>query len=366
MALAMEWRRSPVSDPPVGSRMWAARVLYQNMAETIGKYRMLTGRTHFDDYLREQGSPYMRFLLTGDRRALIAACESVAKSIRTNFELLTSEVLFTDRVAVTQQPMWSMMTGGVGPPYFYPCYFLTWRNTGAHFAALVTHADAQSLKVLTCHFGPQPKTVAMRLWRLEPGVYEVRVGTDADGDDEMDAVTEGQRLNLTERGEELTVRLLPRRVQVIEVKKQSALPWPVPAFSDRPDLAAGDQDVRVGKTAAQEGWLPPWQPAVVRSAHEVPVTVVVHNIGRHPTPAAVVTLWERQKGRWEPVTRAKVPVLKASDDLSPSSHTITLRWRLGQTGEQLLRVTVEPMNHCYEITRSNNVIHRSVRVVADN
>ncbi len=365
MALAMEWKRNPVPDPPMGSRMWVARALYHGMAEVIGKYRMLTGRTHFDDYLREQGSPYMRFLLTGDKRALIAACESVAKSIRTNFELLTSEVLFTDRVAVTQHPMWSMMTGGASLPYFYPCYFVTWQNTGAHFAALVTHADAQSLKVLACHFEPQPKTVVMRLWRLEPGAYEVRVGIDADGDDGMDAVTERRRLDVTERGEGVAVQLLPRRVQVIEVKKQSALSSPVPAFWDRPDLAVGDQDVRVGNTTTQEGWLPPWQPRFVRFAHEVPVIVTVYNIGKHSTPPAIVTLWAQQKGQWQPVTKVEVPVLKAPDDLSPSSHTVTLRWRPKQTGEWLLRVTVEPMTPCHEITRRNNAVFFRVRLVAD-
>lgn len=365
MALAMEWKRSPASDPPRGSRMWAARALYHNMAATVEKYRVLTGRTHFDDYLREQGSPYMRFLLTGDKHALIAACESVVGGIRTNFELLTSEVLFTDRIAVTQQPMWEMMTGGVGTPYFYPCYAVTWRNTGTHFAALVTHSDARSLKVLAVNMEPQPKTVAMRLWRLEPSVYEVRVGADDNGDDVMDAITKRQRLELTERGQEVAIPLLSRKVQVIEVIKQGDFPSPIPAFHDRPDLAIGDQDVRIGETERQKRWVPPWEIATVPVGQEVPVTITVHNIGRHLGPTATVTLWEQRGGKWQQIRQANIPTLEAPNDLMPCRHEVTLPWRPNRGGKSLLRVTVEPLTPCHEITRRNNVIHRSVLVVAE-
>ncbi len=363
MELAMEWKRSPVADPPQGSRMWAARLLYLNMAPTVEKYRAMTGRRHFDDYLLERGSPYMRFLLTGDKRILAQECEKVATDIRINFELLTSEVLFTDRIAVTQQPMWAMMTGGVGTPYFYPCYAVTWRNTGMEFAALVVHADKRSLKVLAVNLHPRTKTVLMRVWQLEAGIYEMRIGMDGNGDDVMDTVTHRKRFPLTERGQEIDVPLLPRRAQVIEIVKQGKLANGVPAFHDRPDLAIGDQDVRIGEGEKKRGWVPPWETVVVPLGKEVPVTVWVHNIGRQPTPSAIVTLWERRGDKWQTVGRANVPPLRAPDDLTPSHHEVRLRWRPQRAGEHLLRVEVGAQFHVQEITHRNNLVLRKVQIL---
>ncbi len=363
MALAMEWKRNPIPDPPKGSRQWAARLLYLNMAPTVEKYRILTGRTQFDDYLKEHGSPYMRFLLTGDKKALIAACEEVSANLRTNFELLTNEVLFTDRIAVTQQPMWAMMTGGVGTPYFYPCYFVTWQKTGDHFAALVTHTDHRSLKVLAVNFEPKAKGVILRPWRLEAGVYEMRVGVDKDGDDEPDIILQRQRVALTERGQEIPIPLPSRKVAVIELSKGDELPQPVPAFHDRPDLAIGDQDVFIGEREHQSRQVRPWQDLTVPTNKEVRVMVVVHNIGCHKAPSCLVQLWVNDKGGWLLVGKAKGPSLDAPNDLTPRRYSVPFRWRPSSAGERLLKVTVTPLEACHEITRRNNSLVRKVQVI---
>jgi len=367
MELAMEWKQNPVADLPKGSRIWAARLLYLNMAPTVEKYRAMTGRARFDDYLRERGSPYMRFLLTGDKKILAQECERVAAGIRTNFELLTSEVLFTDRIAITQEPMWAMMTGGVGTPYFYPVYFVTWRNTGMKFAALVKHADDHSLKVLAVNMERKARTVMMRLWRLEAGRYEVRIGIDGNGDDMAESTARRWQLELRERGQEVAVRLLPQTVQVIEMVKQGELSNPLPDFYDRPDLAVGDQDIFVGKEAEQIrkrlGWQRPWEAAEAVWKREIPVTVFVHNIGRRPSPPARVSLWEAEKGHWKLVAEAKIPPLEAPDDLRPRQIAVSLRWRPSMPSSAILRVTVKPLTQCYEITQLNNEVIKRVKFV---
>ncbi|MFA0755673.1 MAG: hypothetical protein YPKNTGVA_001181 [Candidatus Fervidibacter sp.] len=359
---AMEWKRNPVADPPKGSRLWAGRLLYLNMAPTVEKYRILTGRTQFDDYLKERGSPYMRFLLTGDKKGLVTACEEVSANLRTNFELLTSEVLFTDRVAVTQQPMWAMMTGGVGTPYFYPCYFVTWQKTGEHFAALVTHADSRSLKVLAVNFEPKAKGVILRPWRLEPGVYEVRVGVDENGDDQIDAIRQREKVALTERGQDIPIPLLSRKVTVIEMSKVGELSQPVPPFHDRPDLAIGDQDVLIGEEEHQSRRVRPWHDGILPTNKEVRVTAVVHNIGRRQAPPSLVRLWVKGKGRWHLIGEAKGHPLDAPDDLMPRYYVVSFRWRPSSAGEWLLKVTVMPLTACYEITQRNNSLVRKVKV----
>lgn len=372
MDLALESRQEPVQNPPKGSRAWAANVLYGFMPSTIEKYRILTGRTKYDDYLRERGSAYTRFLLTGDKEPLIRGCEGAAASARFNFELKTSEVFFTDRVGVTQHPLWEMLTGGVGKAYYYPCYFVTWRDTGPNFAALVARGDSQSLKVLACNFESSTRKVGMNLWRLEPGVYELRMGPDSNNDDLMDRETSRRTFEIYERGQTEWVSLPPRSTQVIEISKKEDLEYPVPAFHDRPDLAIGDQDIFVGKTRDEVlssdsestlKWLPPWKLVALRSRTErpIPITVVVHNLGKSCSDPAVVNLLYNRRGKWVQVDQATISEFEAADDLIPGKAVVELEWRPISAGTYQVIIQVEYEPPQMEITHQNNVLVKSVK-----
>ena len=366
MDLAMESREDGAEDPPPGGRIWAGRVLYGRMAGVIEKYRLLTGRDEYDDYLRERGSPYTKFLLSGDKSQLVKGCEAAASQARFNFELKTSEVLFTDRVSVSQSPMWSMYTGGVGPAYYYPSHFVTWRNTGPHVATLVTTADRQSLKVLACNFEERTRRVGMDLWRLEPGRYELRHGPDTDGDDKMDGEPQQQTFEMVERGTGVEVELPARSVQVIEISRRSGPEPGLSDLTDRADLAVGAQDVFVGRAVdeakAFDDWLRPWEAQVVKAAEGVPVTVVVHNIGRRAANPSVVKLQARQDGDWIEVASAEVPALEAPNDLLPRRSMVELSWRPPAAGEYELEVSVAPVPGQPEITGRNNAVLARVRV----
>jgi len=366
MELAGEFAGRPVADPAKGSRAWAGHILYGEMARTIEKYRLLTGRTDYDDYLRKQGSAYTRFLLTGDKRHLIEGCEEAASQARFNFELKTSEVLFTDRVSVSQFPMWNMYTGGVGLPYFYPCHFVTWRKTGPHVAVLVSRADSKSLKAIICNFEPEPKHVGMNLWRLEPGTYELRAGPDTDNNDAIDQVTDERTFDVIHRGTAVELKLPAGVPYVAEIRRKAGSAQDAADLTDRADLAIGDQDVFIGKTPEQaarfDGWLRPAEPVLVKQTDHVAVTVVVHNIGRRAANPATVKLLQRQGGVSVEAAVARAPALDAPNDLTPKRAAIELDWRPPGPGQYELTATIESVPPQPEITHRNNRVVVRVRV----
>jgi hypothetical protein len=251
---------------------------------------------------------------------------------------------------------------------------VTWRDTGSNFAALVAKADSQSLKALACNFGATARKVGMNLWRLEPGVYELRVGPDNNNDDLMDRETSRRTFEIHERGQTEWVGLPPRSTQVREISKKGDLEYPVPAFHDRPDLAIGDQDIFVGKTRDEVlnpdsepalKWLPPWKLIALRSrvGRPIPITVVVHNMGKSCTDPAVVNLLYNRRGKWVQVDQASISEFETTDDLIPGKAVVELKWQPISLGTYQIIIQVEYEPPQMEITHQNNVLVKSVKTL---
>ncbi len=291
-----------------GSPLLVARALIGQVMPAAEKWRIHTGKTGYDDLLRVRGSHYMRWLLSGNRKdksLLAASCDEVIRGTQFNRELLTSEVLFTDRVWVRgTEPVLSLYTGSVGTQSYYPMYAVSWENTGQDVAALVTDNRADAAGLLAYNLGEKPRPVALRFWRLAPGEYSWRLGPDADGDDRMDAVAESRTVVLRERGERVRFTLPPRQVVVLEVRQRKA----APARGPLPDVAVAAEEITAIPGAAGK-------PA--------DLFVPVHNLG--PAPAANVTVTIRT-GEGKEAKSVRVPVsLPASVDLAPVFRTVHVR-----------------------------------------
>jgi len=358
-------RNPPKESPQEGSRAWAVSAMYSRMARTAAKYRLFTGNTKYDEYLKKKGSPYIKFLLTGDKKPLIEGCESAAAGARNNFEFKTTEVLWTDRVSVSQEPMWGMYTGGVDIAYYYPSYVVTWKNSGPHFAALVARADKKSLKVLACNFEDKTKQVQMNVWRLQVGSYQLKAGPDADNDDKMDEVTTSRLFDVTDRGTPVDLSIPARSVQVVEISQRASLPQSASDLVDRPDPAVGDQDLLVGITPDQldtmKDWIRPDRQVEVKLTDAIPVTIVVHNLGRRGVDHVRVKLVQHRQEELIDVAETEVS-LKGLDGLEPSRKAIVFKWNPGKAGDYKLQVVLEPVPSQREITRVNNTFTRAVRV----
>jgi len=172
-----------------------------------------------------------------------------------------------------------------------------------------------------------------------------------------------------ERGHTIYVNLPPQSLQVIQINKKAELDYQAPAFYDRPDLAIGDQGVFIGKTLSEVGmaldgkdWIRPWETAEVRRAERIPVTIIIHNLGKQSDEPAIVKLMYNRQGNWVEVDQQTIFSFVSSDDLDPGKAIIELGWKPIGIGEYQLIVQVEYKNPQLEINHRNNILVKRVKV----
>ncbi len=167
----------------VGSERWAVERLSKVPAfwEILSQWRLLSDNTKYDALLKKFGGSYIKYRMTGDEGYLDSAAKPILKTIRYNTPMLTSEVLFTDRVYIARTDggedptpqMLGMLTGGVS--IASPYAEVTWEASPDGFTGLVSKATRDSLSVDTYLFNSSEQTIQFRPWRLEAGDYILKV-----------------------------------------------------------------------------------------------------------------------------------------------------------------------------------------------
>jgi len=189
----LSYLRDRPKNPPAGSAAWCGSKL-GGLTDVAAKYKLLTGRSDFDELLARNSSPYVAFRLAGDRRRLVEALRQNAEAMRFNFEGYTSEVRYTDRVLRTPRlfreplnfakpdrpvhapdPMvlYSSVTGDPGGAGYFPFNAIRWFTPPRDIAALVTRAQADGLEAELFHFGKAARSMSAELYLLAPGDYTV-------------------------------------------------------------------------------------------------------------------------------------------------------------------------------------------------
>ena len=312
------------ADAEVGSRAWALRRVLD--PGRFSSYRLLTGDARYDALFREGGSSYLRWRLTGDVSYLISGCEHSINSMRINRPFLTSEVYFTDRVFVRgAEHLLAMYTGDVTRAGDFPSFAVTWKNTGADFAALVTESSDRVLRVLVYNFEAEEKIVGMRLWRLEDGVYSV-VGK---GMGQADIFRrDGVRVR---RGTEVVVDLPSRVLMRISID----LTGEVQEVAEYlPDAGISARDVVVDGDS---------------------VRVTVHNIGTVDVENLTVALYDGETA----LGRRVIQNLEAPLDLLPRTKQVA--FSIGSDMPDVVTVVLDPEEKLEEITRVNNQVTVAVK-----
>ena len=181
-------------------------------------------------------------LVTGDKGPLVEALKRDIAELQRFPAMYTTTEPFTDRVflnAISNAAI--TYTGGYATRNKLPhTHAVSWEGLGTDYAALVLRAKRDGLKVLVYNFADHPLSGQMRLWTLDHGLYQLRVGPDADGDDAMDRPTRDERLEVL-RATAVPLTLPPKAVTVVELKQTERL-------DDerlRADLALSSREIRV-------------------------------------------------------------------------------------------------------------------------
>jgi len=196
-AIRRKWQPG-TPDAPAGSEAWCAQRLGL-LTGTLAKYRILTGRTEFDDLLPEVQRSLLQAGSKADRKALVGALRDSAEALRVNFEGYTSEVRYTDRVPrfpslfradmMFREPIQSIKSpdttllsltasGGPGDYGYFPLAAVRWRTPPRDLAALVTASGRDRFVAELFHFGPQKRAMSAELFLLAPGRYRMEILED--------------------------------------------------------------------------------------------------------------------------------------------------------------------------------------------
>jgi hypothetical protein len=187
--LALLARTAATPAAPEGSAAWAAAALGRSAEfwNVVTQWRLETGETEFDELLRRHGPPYLVFRLTGDSSGLARAIEETTLDVlRFNRPLRTSEVLFTDRIHVSEERgnvsgldlLKAMLTGCHSAEGMSPYHHAAWEEAPAGFTALVTETGGACFAADLFVHGASDGEGTVRLLRLPAGEYRLRVSAN--------------------------------------------------------------------------------------------------------------------------------------------------------------------------------------------
>jgi hypothetical protein len=174
-------------DGEPGTVAWAAHRLPAIINDALAKWRQLTGETRHDDLLLTDAGGYVRFIISGDDRALTRALGATANTLSVNWPMFTSEVRYTDRVLsfphawprtvatglqrVDAALLYSTVTGDPGNVENFPLNGARWHTLPRDLAVRVPENRRDRFVAELHHFGETPRAMAVSLLTLEPGRY---------------------------------------------------------------------------------------------------------------------------------------------------------------------------------------------------
>ena len=322
-----------------GSAQWAGRQVAR-MPHFATWYRICTGDKQFDDIARRDNR-FGKYLVTGDPAAIEAAHAADLSSMRFNLPMITSEVRGTDRVALRPLSLLGALSGSSVSITQPPMFFVTWRQVGPDFTALVRDFGPAGGSIWAYSFAAKPTRPVLRFWRLERGKYVLKISRDGDGDGKAD----GKPLatlpfQYRRRLDRVRFDLPPRTLCLLEIEQLSKLPA-LPARM--PDLAIMARDLTLSG-----------KPGVGRPC---PGRLVIHNIGSADARDVKVVLRAITAlvgGRRPPFQIITVPRLAYPADLTAKTAVVDFQWTPEFAGAYHLMAQVSCGDGQPEIYLGNN------------
>lgn len=241
-------------------------------------------------------------------------------------DMYTTAEQFSDRIYpnLLEWPSRSMLGGFSRRNEFSPKAAVSWEGFGTNYGAIVTSHRRDRLSVCAYNFSTSPVSGAMRLWEIEHGRYEVKVGPDANQDWVMESVS-GLSTNELAKGDVVGMTLPPGQVTMVNLRQVAKLD---PIFN-RADLALSRSEVTISNNF---------------------VSGMVHNIGSQAVRDVVVTLLDTDS---TVIAKVAVGSLEAPVDLVPRRAPFTIPF---QGSPRAMRVVLDAEDLIPEIFEGNNQV----------
>lgn len=267
--------------------------------------------------------------VTGDKSHLERLYAAEIQSASQRMNMMTTGELWTDRVQIPSEMLQRSRLGGVAARrnQILPGNVISWRfgaPDGADSVAILTpEATRTKFKVIVFNVEDHPVQATLTGAEIDPGVWRIDQGVDADSDDRADAPT---TTSITfEPGTDLPLTLAPKQAMVLEFTRTT----PGAPMSTRPDVGLDPEDVTVrGRTAE----------------------VTVHGLGGVASPAGAVVI-ETADGR--EVARSAFPALDAPLDLLPKTTKVRVALPGGSGDNLRARLVLDGAPQ--EISAANNM-----------
>ena len=268
---------------------------------------------------------YVGWRLSGHRDLVVEALRDSWERIELLFPMHTWAEQSADRVAISKDLVDRLYLGGT-PGYrnnIYPTHSVSWEGFSPSFAAWVLETTPKKLTILAYNFEEQPQSGRLRVWRLEPGRYAIKLGPDADENGVPDRVlAEAQQVLC--KGAALDLQLPSRQTVALRLEQTAADDGD---YYARCDLAVAAQDCKVSNGEA---------------------TIRVHNLGSGRAPAFVVALRAGDRT----IATQQVGPLEAPLDCLPK--IAELKFAVTTRPGALLSAVVDPEDAIAELHEGNN------------
>jgi len=300
------------------------------MGKVFAMAKQLTRNNQYDSLVQLYGQPYNQYSISYNDTILENGLQKILETLRYNFPLLTSEVKFTDRVYIPgSNILMGMYTGHFGAGYEYPSLITSWKNTGKDVAILVKGGNEQTILASLYNFGNE-KTIGLRTWQLQPGLYKLRSGIDRNNDGIADENLVDTTIELKERVNDISLNLPAGKLLIVSVEQLKTYST---GKSAKPDLALAARDITFVKSAGEE----------------VDVQAVIHNIGNLAVRNCKIMLAIDGQVK----DSLNIPLLEAPNDLKPRSKQVIFRLK-PSAGPHML--TISASCGQAEITTLNNSV----------
>jgi hypothetical protein len=210
----------------------------------------------------------------------------------------------------------------------WPSYGLSYTKGCDNVAALVMENKETGLSARFYSFADKPQEMGVKVWRLDPGMYEVVLSKDANDDGKGEGVIWREKMEL-DRGAPMTVTLPAKESVVMEIVP---IKTTKPVY-DKPDAAIGEGTVEL--------------------VYDDHLVVRVYNNGTKPVENVLVRVRDMKSGKVIGRGEQRIGRIDAPVDMKPRFKAVEFL-NVSANVQGGVIVEIDPEREVEDLNRHNN------------